>query len=217
MTKFEANANTMEVAAYFDRPGPYFLNRPLVVLLEGLGVEYNTLKYYQDIAIQKADEAMISLEVAAEVLEEHGLGASLRLPSALVSLTKLGIYELPHDEFFKRAMVDAKIHILRLLKHHARIPIPGAWTLVGVADVHRYLKPGEIFAFVRPTDGRPSIYLKGRVLISRSPTIHPGDVQIAHAIGPPPPGSCFEQEPLANTVVFSVLGQLAPSLLYAHT
>jgi hypothetical protein len=83
--------------------------------------------------------------------------------------------------------------------------VPGAWTLVGVADTHRYLQEDEIFVCVKPISGGRR-YLSGRVLISRSPTIHPGDVRIVNAIGAPPPGSCFEEEPLANTVVFSVQG-----------
>lgn len=40
----------------------------------------------------------------------------------------------------------------------------------------------------------------------RSPVIHPGDVQLARAIGKPPMGSCFEHEPLLNTVVFPTKG-----------
>jgi len=44
------------------------------------------------------------------------------------------------------------------------------------------------------------------VLISRSPVIHPGDVQVVRAIGRPPPDSPFAKESLVNTVVFSVNG-----------
>ncbi|KAG9002981.1 hypothetical protein FRB90_011272 [Tulasnella sp. 427] len=44
------------------------------------------------------------------------------------------------------------------------------------------------------------------LLIVRSPTVHPGDVQLVHAIGKPEPGSPYDIEKLENTVVFSVKG-----------
>ena len=94
------------------------------------------------------------------------------------------------------------------------IPIPNAWTLVGVADIHRFLKEGQIFACVKPVDS-PAIYLEGPVLISRSPTVHPGDAQIVQAIGRPPEGSCFAHESLPNTVVFSVQGRVQYLILSA--
>jgi len=139
------------------------------------------------------------------MLEGFGLGTSFRLASIMQALDRIGIDVFVQDQFYDDMMQDAVYHVLRDLKNHARIPIPGAWTLVGVADIHKVLKEGEIFACVKPEHGKP-FYLKGRVLISRSPTIHPGDVQIARAIGTPPAGSPFSHEPLANTVVFSVQG-----------
>ncbi|KAF6766302.1 RNA-directed RNA polymerase 2 [Ephemerocybe angulata] len=206
MIKFEAPLeNNVEIARAFDRPTPYFLNRPLIMLMEGLGVQYSVFKKFQDMAVQETEEAVEELGKAGKLLESYGLGSSFRISSVMNSLAKLGIISLVGDKFYDTALEFAKIHILRLLKNHARIPIPGAWTLVGVADIHSFLQPGEVFAYVRPLD-KPAFYLQGPVVISRSPTIHPGDVQVAHAIGPPPVGSCFEKEPLANTVVFSILG-----------
>ena len=77
---------------------------------------------------------------------------------------------------------------------------------VGVADVHGWLEENEVFACIMPTDGTGPIYLEGPVMVSRSPTIHAGDIQIARGVGPPPPGSPFEQESLRNTLVFSIRG-----------
>ncbi|KAL1732044.1 RNA dependent RNA polymerase-domain-containing protein [Schizophyllum commune] len=208
MIKFEApDSLNLEIARAFDRPGKYYLNRPLIMLLEGLGVPYETFLKYQDLAVRDAHRATESLAHAARMLEAFGLGTSFRLPSVLLKLEKLGIDHLPGDAFYDRMLEFAINHVLRVLKNHARIPIPGAYTLVGVADVHRWLGEGEVFACVKEVDSRIE-YLKGDVLISRSPTIHPGDVQVVRAIGRPPAGSPFAQEPLANTVVFSVKGML---------
>lgn len=45
MIKFAApNSHTIDIARAFDKPGPYFLNRPLIMMLEGLGVPYHVFK-----------------------------------------------------------------------------------------------------------------------------------------------------------------------------
>src|SRR5215471_17849624 len=139
-----------------------------------MGVPYQTFQRYQDLAVAEAQEANETLRRAAGFLEQHGLGSSFRLSSVMISLDSLGIAPLS-DEFYGRMMEYAVHHVLRELKHHARIPIPGGWTLVGVADVHNVLEEGQIFACVKP-EGSKSQYLEGPILISRSPTIHPGDV-----------------------------------------
>lgn len=140
------------------------------------------------------------------MMETHGLGSVYKIPFILKSLEKLDIVDFSGDDFYVRMRELAVNHILRDLKFRARIPIPGAWTLVGVADIHRYLKPNQIFTCIRPVHGGVK-YLSGRVLIFRSPVIHPGDVQIVEAIGAPPLNSCFQEEELPNTVVFSVQGE----------
>ncbi|TRM65783.1 RNA dependent RNA polymerase-domain-containing protein [Schizophyllum amplum] len=207
MIKFEApDSSNLEIARAFDRPGKYYLNRPLIMLLEAIGVPYETFLKYQNIAVADAHRATESLEHAARMLESFGLGTSYRLTSVMLSLHRLGIDCLPGDKFYDRMLEFAINHVLRVLKNHARIPVPNAYTLVGVADVHKELKEGEVFACVKPHDSNKPIYLEGDVLISRSPTIHPGDVQVARAIGRPREGSCFAKEPLFNTVVFSVRG-----------
>ena len=207
MIKFEApTARNIEIATAFDKPIPYFLNRPLIMILEGLGVPYKMFKKFQDKAVSEAEGAIHTLSKAANLLQRHGLGTSYRLASVMNNLAKLRISSLDGDRFFDKTMEFAKNDVLRGIKHKARIPVPGAWTLVGVADVHKFLEPGEIFACVKPPGGK-RIYLEGPVVISRSPVIHPGDVQMAYAIGLPPADSCFEMEKLENSVVFSVLGE----------
>jgi hypothetical protein len=198
-------ARDIEIARAFDRPGAYFLNRPLIMLLEGLGVPYEVFKRFQDTAEKETRRAASSLKDAVSLLERHGLGTSYRLSSILLNLVEMGMHSLSDDEFYKKMLEYGVNHVLRDLKNNARIPIRGAWTLGGVADIHGYLQPNQIFACVKPVNGG-RIYLKGPVLISRSPTIHPGDVMVVEAIGPPPPDSCFEMEALPNTVVFSVRG-----------
>jgi len=207
MIKFQdAASTTLEIARAFDQPTPYYLNRPLIMILDGLGVPFEAFQKYQRRAIHEVNHASTSLGRTAELLQSHGLGAAYRLPSTLLNLEKLYVESMGSNHFYRQILEHAINHILREIKYHARIPIPKAHTLVGVADVHQFLAPNEIFAYIKPRDSA-AFCLEGRVLISRSPVIHPGDVQVVHAIGQPPPGSCFAREPIPNTVVFSVLGR----------
>nr|CAA83245.1 unnamed protein product [Phanerodontia chrysosporium] len=211
MIKFEApeSLTDIEIARAFNRPGPFYLNRPLIMIMEHLGVPYEVFEELQDMAVEEAQESVESLEKAARLLETFGLGASYRLTSIFLSLHKLGVGPLTGDEFWQKMMDFAINHVLRELKHHARIPVPNAWNLVGVADVHGYLEQDEVFGCIYPLDGTGPIYLDGPTLVTRSPTIHPGDVQVAHGIGRPPRGSPFEHESLRNTLVFSTKGSSA--------
>ncbi|KAJ7130056.1 RNA-directed RNA polymerase 2, partial [Mycena crocata] len=207
MIKFSApHSRTIDIARAFDKPGPYFLNRPLIMLLEGLGIRYEVFKEYQDKAVREVQESTRSLQTFARMLETHGLGTTYRLPSVLLGLTQLDVDTLPTNTFYQKLLDFAVHHVLRLLKTKARIPVPHGVTVVGVADVHKYLKEGEIFVCTRAAESNRLNYIEGEVLISRSPTIHPGDIQLVRAIGKPPSDSPFAEEPLPNTVVFSVLG-----------
>lgn len=211
MIKFESTgSSTIEIAEAFHKPGPYFLNRPLIMLLEGLGVPYEVFKSLQDDAIEAARRSIESLEWSAQLLDGHGLGASFRLSSALLGLHKLGLGPLNADVFLRQMMDFAINHVLRELKHHARIPVSGSdsWTLVGIADNYGWLEEGQVLVCVDAPDEAALIYLEGPILVSRSPTIHPGDVQVVHAVGKPPAGSPFAQDPPRNTVVFPIRGAL---------
>lgn len=206
MIKFEAPESLdVEIAQAFDRPSKYYLNRPLIMILEALGVPYRVFDTLQTRAITQVHTAARSLRGLAEIMEAYGLGTSYRLPSIFLSLSKLHVEAPPDDSFFHRVNDFTVHHILRDLKHHARIPLDRhGWTLVGVADIHGWLREREVYAYIRLPDGA-AFYLEGPVMVSRSPTIHPGDVQVLTAVKPPR-GSPYLREPLANTLVFSIQG-----------
>ena len=208
MIKFDAPHSTdVEIAQAFVRPSKYYLNRPLIMVLEGLGVCYDVFQNLQDAAVQDVYDAETSLEKAVNTLDQFGLATSYRLSSTLSHLAKLGIVPSVMGDFYDRMIEITIHHVLRDLKHHARIPVNDGYTLVGVADVHGYLCEGEVFACVTIPETNSIHYLSGDVLVSRSPIIHPGDVQVVHAIGRPPLGSPFVKEPLMNTIVFSIKGR----------
>lgn len=120
MIKFQAPEwSKIEIVRTFDRPSLIYLNRPLVMVLEGLGVEYKVFADYQAAAVLEAENARGDFKQAGRLL----------------------------DPFRKHLMDFAINHVLRELKYRTRIPIPG-YTLVGVADIHGWLEPEEVFACI---------------------------------------------------------------------
>ncbi|CAE6521754.1 unnamed protein product [Rhizoctonia solani] len=207
MDKFDSPSLDVEVARAFDRPGRCFLNRPLIMILETANkVQTDIFLALQARAVEDTRDSMRYFHTAADLLEMHGLGASFKLPSLFTRLQHIGIeLEYCNTLGIKTIIKDAETDILRELKYRARIPVPESWKLVGIADEFNFLEEGQIYACLRDKNQEP-MYLEGPYMITRSPAIHPGDVQVVQAIGKPPEGSPFDAEPLANTVVFSCKG-----------
>jgi RNA-dependent RNA polymerase len=157
MSKFTAPDLTVEIASAFDRPMNMYLNRPLIMLLETLGVPLQPIMDLQREAVERTNAAARSLESAARLLEQHGLGTSFHMTSIFLNLHKLhaDLESTRQDSefisFLKRVLKFAVNHVLRDLKYKARIPVENAWTLVGVADEYDYLEPDEIYgkSFIR--------------------------------------------------------------------
>lgn len=55
--------------------------------------------------------------------------------------------------------------------------------------------------------GKAPSFLGGCHIVTRSPSMHPGDVQQVHAVGKPQEGSPYDIEPLRNCIVFSCKGE----------
>ncbi|KAG8814983.1 hypothetical protein FRC17_000903 [Serendipita sp. 399] len=211
MNKFQSNDRQVEISRAFDRPMPMYLNRYLIMLLETLGIDREPFMDLQRVAVQDTKRAAKCIESAAHLLEKYGLGTSYKMTSVMLHLHKLGVdlHSRESDNmvvpFLRRMMEFAVNHVLRDIKFKARIPVPKAWTLVGVADEWDYLAENEIFAYVCATNGKKE-YINGPVLISRSPTVHPGDARMVWAIGEPPWDAPDGLRALTNCVVFPCAG-----------
>jgi RNA-dependent RNA polymerase len=148
MNKFILDYESLdvEIADVFDHPKPMFLNRPLIMILETLGVPIPSFVDLQKVMIASITSSTHRMELSAQLLATHGLGTAFRIPSVLLGLAKMGLASPPpEDKFLARGLNYAVNHVLRCLKHRARIHVPDSWTLVGVADFHRYLGEGEVF------------------------------------------------------------------------
>jgi RNA-dependent RNA polymerase len=176
--------------------------------LQGRGVGIDAFLALQEEAI--ADARMIddSLEQFHRILRCHSLGNTFGLHRIVRRLNDLLTNEndaaIMSDPFFARLRNVAMNHVLRDIKHRARIPVPNSYQLVGVADegpAYRkqglenvlILENGQIYgrclithfesvlnglncsACVQKFDDPEPTYLRGICMISRNPIVHPGD------------------------------------------
>lgn len=161
MKKFEAHPSAkpeIEIARAFERPGCSYLNRsaanlpidpyllilgdrPLVMLLEDTGVRQDAFMTLQEEAIANTRTIHDSIEHTCRILKRHNLGTAFRLHVVLKRLSDLNL-DFKHrnpqkridSAFLTRARYCAMNAVLRDIKHSARIPVPNAYSLVGVAD-----------------------------------------------------------------------------------
>ncbi|UZJ51711.1 hypothetical protein CBS101457_001031 [Exobasidium rhododendri] len=215
MIKFRSTSSEWDlaVATSYSQPLRFYLHRPLIALLETLGVPYKTFQDLQEEALVKIGAAASNTTSAARLLQELGLGLTTRVKSTLMTLQKEflidAIAEIP---FFKEVIRTAVAASLRAMKYKARIKVPNAYTLMGIMDETGLLEEDEVYACLQEGSKSERLYLKGRHLILRSPTLHPGDVQYAKAIGEVPVTSPLHV--LTNCLIFSKKGKRPlPSML----
>ena len=203
-TKFDGLDNlTFDVQSTSSRSRLMFLNRPLIMLLEHLGVEKKVITNLQSTSIQEVQSMQTSLSQANKVFLQHNLGTSYRLASFFNNVSKyLGLDISDHPDSLRHHLMDevlycAATHALREIKYRAHILVPGSVTLIGVSDEYDCLAEGEIYAMVYDEGKATRDFIEGKVLITRSPQVHPGDVQLVNAVRRP------ELSHLKNVVVFS--------------
>ncbi|KAG6833060.1 hypothetical protein H0H87_011804 [Tephrocybe sp. NHM501043] len=215
----------LEIVEAFDRPHGSYLNRSLVLVLENLGVPTHAFISLQEQAaadVRDSDELSDSFH---RLMEDRRLGHHFRLSSTIKQVVQLVRQSSPdlaeqflRSPFLRHVAQVVKSAVLQDMKYGARVPIPKSYVLAGVpdegpayemagrSDVYS-LQPGQVYACVHhPGDAEPT-WLSGPCLISRSPIVHPGDVQKVHAIGKPSEGMFCAFAHLKNVVVLPSIGQ----------
>ena len=171
MKKFENSGEKMpeiEIAQAFQRPKTCHLNRfvssiamawplmgydrPLIMVLEDLGVKRESFERLQDEAVADARTIHHSVEDFRRILNTHSMGHRYHLSYTLKRLkenygldlhTKNDVLGID-TQFLQQIREVAMVSVLRDIKHRARIPVPeievdgrprpeGCY-LVGVAD-----------------------------------------------------------------------------------
>ena len=112
------------------------------MLLEDVGARKESFLSLQNLAVERARTIDDSISKFNDVLASHTLGSGYRLRHIMERLQKYnmdfkseGRRTVSMDNpFFSQLRQVAMNDVLRDIKHHAKIPIPDSYLLVGVAD-----------------------------------------------------------------------------------
>ena len=205
MTKFRGStSNDVEICTAAYKANELRLNEQLIKILEDMGVEPQFFLDLQAREIERLRSTTSRTENASEFLKSLSIGDKINLPRFLRKLSHLQLSF--QDDNFLTGMVEAAVLIqLRTLKYKTRIPVKDGFTLLGIMDETGILEEGQIFCIV-DMDGQARVITGDhgqRVIISRSPALHPGDVQLAAAVAVPESSPLMQ---LRNCICFSQKG-----------
>jgi hypothetical protein len=205
MTKFRGStSNDVEICTAAYKANELRLNEQLVKILEDMGVRPQFFLNLQAEEIERLRSTTASTKEASKFVESQSIGDKINLPGFLRKLPQLQLSF--QDDNFLTDVVEAAVLIqLRTLKYKARIPVKDGFTLLGIMDETGILEEGEIFCIV-DMGGRGRVITgeNGQpVIITRSPALHPGDVQLATAIAVPEDSPLMQ---LRNCICFSQNG-----------
>lgn len=204
MKKYDTDAVwDLEICGAVFRPLPMFLNRQLIKILEDLGLPYDVFHDLQASAVNKLRQMTDSCINTAHMLEQVQRSKSTKLPTLIRHLGHLGL-DYQQDDFLWKIVQMIIISEIRDIKYRGRIPVEEGMTLYGIMDETGYLREGEIFVITEQApQGGMRILIKNNVVITRSPAMHPGDVQVVNAVDVPADSPLHD---LRNVVVFSQQG-----------
>lgn len=211
MVKFDGSpSNDIEICGSNVRPLDFKLNRPVIKILEDLGIPAGIFETLQEHAIEKLRQSACSTKSAIEFLSHRLVESSSGLPALLKCLRELRI-DITEDVFLREILGALLQEELRQIKYRGRILVPDGKTLYGISDETGFLKMGQVFVTFSLDHSKSQSHIIGRVAVTRSPALHPGDVQTAEAITPPEGSSLWD---LQNCIVFSQRGSRdLPSML----
>jgi len=197
MKKFESDDQNLEILRGTSYMKGY-LNRAIILMLHSLGVN-------PEIFLKKQAEYLDLLKKNSWDLEDLKRLLRKELPNnnTTAILIEMLQYSNPLNDALKSILLN-NIFSRRVveLKTKARIYISKSCRLLGVLDEEKVLGPDEVYvSFTHPDNLKSQRILKGKVLVTRDPCSHPGDIRILNAVHKK------ELEYLDNVIAFSQLGE----------
>ncbi|KAI4336114.1 hypothetical protein L6164_014683 [Bauhinia variegata] len=191
MLKFESKNRMLNVTKWNDAM-PCFLNREIIILLSTLGVKDEVFEALQQEQMTFLGKMLINREAALNVLES--LNASDSKKCILVKMLLQG-YE-PNAEPYLSMMIKAHYESqLSDLKSRCRIFVPKGLVLIGCLDETGVLNYGQVYVRMSMTKAKQQFgderfkklddntcVLVGKVVVTKNPCLHPGDVRVLDAI-----------------------------------
>ncbi|KAE9375996.1 rna-dependent rna polymeras-like protein [Stipitochalara longipes BDJ] len=202
MIKFEGSTSMdIELCGSSLRPLPMYLNRQVIKIMEDMGVQDRWFLHLQSQEVERLRTITATAANAAKFLKSQLIGEAGHLSWFIKKISSLGL-EFRCDRFLRDVLELSVMMQVRVMKYRARIPVPSGMTLYGIMDETDFLQEGQIFCTFM--DGKVKKNLVGKnLVITRSPALHPGDIQLVEGVTPPPGSPLLY---LSNCICFSQKG-----------
>ena len=210
MRKFELNPLQIDVDLEVIRLATYspgYLNKQIILLLWSNGIDPQIFIDLQRNYFLKLKEYYnlqnlgINHKYPAELFQSFKF-----IQSKLIDLHAKGV-DYYNDPFIKPIIKTIWYNRLRNLRKKFRIYDSLGWNLIGVMDPYDCLQEGEVFIqywkrtrYANKREAYSKTIITGKVLVTRSPTVHPGDIRILNAVDEP------ALKGYVNVLVFSSKG-----------
>ena len=210
MIKFDGSTSTdIEICDAPYNPLPMYLNRQFIKILEDMGVKDRFFLNLQAQEVERLRMITDSPLNASSFLRRQTIGTPIHFPWLINKMAMMNL-DFRKDGFLRDVLEMAILMELRLLKHKTRIPVEKGWHLHGLMDETGFLEEGQIYCSVT-IEGKSQAIVGKDLIVTRAPALHPGDVQLAEGVMPPPGSPLLK---LSNCVCFSQKGvRDLPSML----
>ncbi|GBM18680.1 RNA-dependent RNA polymerase 1 [Araneus ventricosus] len=181
MNKFKCKTSDQLEIVKTSAPRKLFLNKHLITILEQMGIPKETfLDLQSDMMLNLLDSLMIE-DRAASLLTQ-----TLQMDFPFEDLHKAG-FSLTNEPFFRSLLLSVFKSYSAKLQSSMRIAIPEKYgrNMLGVLDETGSLKYGEVFVQYSVSTTYPNSpvkVLKGSVIVTKNPCLHPGDVRKLTAV-----------------------------------
>ncbi|CAI9757485.1 unnamed protein product [Fraxinus pennsylvanica] len=191
MLKFESK-NWMLNVTKWSESMPCYLNREIIILLSTLGIQDDIFLALLEEQLQLLRQMLTNREAALKVLESMG---GIDGKGVLARMLRQG-YEPNREPYLVTMLQSLYENQLSDLRSRSRIFVPKGRVLVGCLDETGILEYGEVYVritmnkselhsgeqtFFHKVDDTTSI-LKGKVVVTKNPCLHPGDVRVLEAV-----------------------------------
>jgi RNA dependent RNA polymerase len=192
MIKFSgSNSTDIEICGGAYRPLHFYLNQQTDAFF----------LHHQRKEVRRLQLTTSSLSHASNFLKAQEIGRPIHFPWFIKQLAEIGL-SFRQDNFLRDVLEIAVLVELRALKYKARIPVKNGYTLYGIMDETGILEEGQIFCTVEE-DGHVRVITGEDLIITRSPALHPGDIQLVKAVTVPEDSPLMH---LRNCICFSQKG-----------
>jgi RNA-dependent RNA polymerase len=190
--------------------GFLYLNRQDIALIESRDVPHTNFFQFQNFDHLKLIDSLLTPKTACTLLNEKLLSVfKLKHIDQCVNITE--------EPFFKQLIITCAFNVMRDLISRTRIQISNqfARNMFGIVDEYGVLDYGQVFIqYSIVNDGEfemtqhdhssnykhSSCILQGRVIVTKNPCHHPGDLRVFNAV------DCRQLHDLHDVIVFPQKG-----------